>query len=267
MKRTCFTLIEILVVIAVIALLTAILLPSLQNSRQQAKAVVCSSNIKQLVLGLVTYETENETFPHALDGTRLEPPPGGFAGYFQYDRPGWWWFHHITDYSIEDSVRASIILCPSRQIKNSELEGNVLCGNYGVNQSVCKSSGGRENHAEFIGRPLRSSDISRPCETLLIVDSGYSMINWWHATDVPPAILGNTIEDTAYVPGLWINEERALWSGQEWDAINGRHPNKSVNIGFADAHISRTKADDLFVEKTNDRYKNLWPLWEPIKSK
>jgi len=261
MKWRAFTLIELLVVIGIIALLTAILIPSLQYSRQNAKAVLCSSNIKQIVLGFALYETENETFPYALDTTPTYPPPGGYPGNFMYDRPGWWWFHYIIDYSKQDSE--SVIWCPSRQIKDSRLKYNVLCGNYGVNQSICKSSHGRESQAEFIGKPLHSSDILHPSQTLLIVDSGYSMINWWHATDAPPESPGSTIEDAAYIPGLWINEDKSLWPGQEDDAIYGRHPNKTVNVGFADGQASRVKADFFFVEKTGDIYKNLRPLWLP----
>ncbi len=71
------------------------------------------------------------------------------------------------------------------------------------------------------------------------------------------------IADTAYIPGLEINEERDLLVGQLQDAINGRHPNKMVNMGFADGHISRTKADSLLVEKTSDGYKNRRPFWAP----
>ena len=263
MRRPCFTLIELLIVIAIMALLMAILIPSLRNSRRHAKAVLCSSNIKQLFLGLAIYENENGILPHAFDNTPMNPPPGGYPGNIAYDRTGWWWFNYISDYSKKDRGKKAALWCPSRQIKNIELKDYVLHGNYGANLSICKSSQGKQSHAEFIGMPLCSSNISRPAETLLIVDSGYSMINWWHATESPPAVLGDVIEDTAYIPGLWINKERDLWPGQEEDAIYGRHPNKTVNVGFADSHVSRIKADGLFVEKTGDGYKNKSPLWVP----
>ncbi len=262
MKGAGFTLIELLMVIAILALIIALLIPSLQNSRQHTKAVLCGSNIRQLVSGLFMYETDHQTFPYGYH-FRPTPPPGGYPGYLQYDRIGWWWFNYITDYSRSDYDKDSIIWCPSRKVKNTKLKNNVLCGNYGVNQSICKSSSGRNSHAEFVGTPLRSSDIRRPGETLLVVDSGYSMINWWHVTDVPPIAFGSTIEDCAYVPGLEINKDKKLWPGQEQDAINGRHPNKTVNVGFADGHVSRTKADKLLVEKTGDTYKNRSPLWLP----
>jgi len=262
MKRSCFTLIELLVVIATLTLLIAILLPSLHISRRHAKALLCSSNIKQLVLGLIMYETENDTFPYAFDESPLDPPLGGYAGNSAYDRMGWWWFNYTSNYSRKNKGKKAALWCPSRRIGDLKFD-YVLHGNYGVNQSVCKSSRGRKSHAEFIGTPLSSSDVPHPSQTLLIVDSGYSLISWWHVTDVPPVLLDSTIEDTAFVPGLWINKDKNLWPGQELDAINGRHPKKNVNVGFADGHVNRTKADDLFIEKTEAGYKNRIPLWLP----
>jgi len=262
MKSTGFTLIELLVVISIIALLMAILAPVSQIARQQARTALCGSNIKQLTLGLFVYETENQILPYGFHNT-LTPPPGGYPGGSAYDRMGWWWFNYIGGLYNKADSKKSVLHCPSKRLRNPKLKNNILCGNYGVNQSICKSSIGRERDAEFIGTPLRSGHISRAAETLLILDSGYSIITWWHATDAPPVSPGSTIEDTAYIPGLWINKERDLWDGQEQDAINGRHPNKTVNVGFVDGHISRVKADDLFVEKTNNGYKNRSPLWLP----
>jgi prepilin-type processing-associated H-X9-DG protein len=264
MKRSSFTLVELLVVVATIALIMAVLVPVLRSSRLRAKAVLCGSNIKQLIVGLMMYETENETLPHAFDRPpHGSPPPGGYPGGSIYDKMGWWWFNYMDGYFSKDKGERTVLCCPSKQIRNPRLKNNILCANYGVNQSICKSSSGRESHSEFIGKPLRTGNISHSGQTLLVADSGYSMITWWHATNTPPVSPGSTIEDTAYIPGLWINKERDLWPGQEQDAINGRHPNKTVNVGFVDGHISRVKADDLFVEKTNNGYKNRSPLWLP----
>jgi len=269
MRRPSFTLVELLVVVATIAFLIAISLPSLHSSRQQAKAVLCSSNVRQLTFGLLMYETQNQTLPYGfnakrdINGNPIQPP-GGYPGNANFDRKGWWWFNYVSDYSKKDKGKKAALWCPARQIENIELEGYVLHGNYGVNQSICKQSQGRPNQAEFIGMPLSINEIPRPGETLLIMDSGYSIISWWHATDEPPVSLGNTfIEDTAYIPGLKINKDRELWPGQEKDAIYGRHPNKTVNVGFVDSHVSHIKADYLFVEKTGDGYKNKSPLWVP----
>ncbi len=265
MKRSCFTLTELLVVIALITLLTAVLLPLLRSSRQQVKAALCSSNIKQLTFGLLLYETQNQTLPYGFDNTPMKSPPGGYPGNLAYDRTGWWWFNFIEGFYEKSGNERTVVRCPSKQLNDSRLKSNILCGNYGVNRTLCKSFDDRQLHREeFVGAPLCSDDVPYPDRTLLIVDSGYSLISWWHAADVPPVSLGNTIiEDTAYVPDLKINKDRNLWSGQRQDAIDGRHPNRTVNAGFADGHVSRKKADDLFVEKTADDYKNKTPLWAP----
>lgn len=57
-ERQAFTLIEVLVVVAILALLVAILLPSLQKARAQSRRTVCLSNLHQLSIGLYTYQAD-----------------------------------------------------------------------------------------------------------------------------------------------------------------------------------------------------------------
>jgi prepilin-type processing-associated H-X9-DG protein len=208
------------------------------------------------------YETENQTFPYGFSYV-FTPPPGGYSGNLAYDRLGWWWFDYASDCLGRNKGKKTSLWCPSRRIRDSLLD-HVLHSNYGVNRSVCKSPEDiQPKEEDFFGTPSRSSDVSHPGQTLLIVDSGYSIISWWHVADVPPVLLGGTIQDAAYVPGLEINKNKQLWPGQESDAIDGRHPNRTVNVGFVDGHVDRTKADSLLVEKTGDGYKNRVPLWLP----
>ena len=262
MKRPCFTLVELLVVISIIALLVALLIPVLESSKQQAKAVLCNSNIKQLMADLLMYESDNQRFPYGFYNT-YTPPPGGYPGNIAFDKFGWWWFNYISDF-IGKRSKSTTLWCPSRRIKDPKFDF-VLHGNYGVNRSICKSSDDMQrNREEFVGKPLGSNDIPHPAQTLLIVDSGYSIIDWWHVTDIPPIALDiNNIEDTAYVPGLEINRDKDLRLAQQEDAVKGRHPNKTVNVGFADGHSERKRAIDLFIEKKDDAYMNRSPLWSP----
>ena len=265
MRRFGLTVIELILVIGIITVLFALLVPSLQMSRLQAKAAVCMSNIRQLNSVFSMYVNDSGRFPYGFDNPLpLNPPAGGYAGLSQYDRRGWW-FNYIEGFYEINMGSKTVLQCPSKQIKQPKLKDDILCGNYGVNLSICRMSTGSVNQNEFVDQPRWCSEVFRPAQTLLIVDSGYAIISWWHAADVPPVTLGNAqIQDTAYVPGLSINRQRQLWSGQEIDAFYGRHPQMTVNVGFADGHVARNKAEDLLVKKTADgHYQNRYPLWTP----
>ncbi len=106
LSRKGFTLIELLVVIAIIAILAAILFPVFAQAREKARATSCLSNLKQLGLGLIQYNQDNdEAFPRSQANTEgwAEPifpyvktaavykcpddpsPQGGVGGGFIYD--------------------------------------------------------------------------------------------------------------------------------------------------------------------------------------
>ncbi len=108
--RTGFTLVELLVVVAIIALLISILLPSIESAREQARTVVCSTRLKDINNALQIYANLYEDWLPGSPGTSGVPLQllSGFAD-AATDTPGpllqnWDWQTPLAVYALGYSL-------------------------------------------------------------------------------------------------------------------------------------------------------------------
>ena len=75
MRHKGLSLIEILVVIAIIAILLTIVVPALQKCKKQGKDLVCANNLRQLGIAVSIYAQEKTAYPEGFCGDDTCHPP------------------------------------------------------------------------------------------------------------------------------------------------------------------------------------------------
>jgi prepilin-type processing-associated H-X9-DG protein len=97
--RLGFSLFELLVIIAVIAILLGLLLPAVQKTREAAARMQCQNNLKQITLAMHNINDTNNRIPPVFGDFPAEGSPGTY-------------FFHILPYIEQDNL-----------YKNSQVEG------------------------------------------------------------------------------------------------------------------------------------------------
>jgi prepilin-type N-terminal cleavage/methylation domain-containing protein/prepilin-type processing-associated H-X9-DG protein len=244
-----FTLIELLVVIAIIAILAAILFPVFAQARAKARQATCTSNLKQISLGLMMYAQDYDETLCPVYTWPMPTPPPDTGQYFVPSERSWAWYDIVESYLKKGKA---LHLCPSGWDKNP----SYFFGNYGINRMISHAiSNGSRAPSTF----MRAAGVTtmtlpmfdRPADIYWVMDGAA------YALDYGDVRTGRA---NWFLPGAQVNRDRHrntptyYPANQVSDALEGRH-NRRVNVVYVDGHVKSTDPDVMI-----DRYDNWFPL-------
>lgn len=225
MKKDFFTLIELLIVVAIIGLLLTLLLPSLAKARETARKAVCASNQAQLGRAINSYVINNDQYMPASTGPGKKKDgvlrKGGNRAHYKL---------HLLPYLEAKGKTAPVFDCPSSKLKELPFIGNDVNGGIAYSREYGEMyfgthTGSGENHDGVI----KMTFINEPSETVATGDT-----------------IDSPIEEKVV---------RCLWkpSMKPNTVIVGNRHSKGINVLWVDLSVRWKSQNSLRSGKNNNR--------------
>ena len=222
--RSAFTLIEMLVVIAIIALLAAIITPSISRALEGAKSTQCVSNLRQVGVALTAYSLDNRGYLPAAGSWGGQTAPTWFITLSPYLGD------EVSDIRDQD-IAAITRSCPSWEGRR-DLNERARRTKPGFGMNLHPRAGSSLNPQPNSSGPVLNGprviglgDLDAPSRTILLGDSSD-----WHLS----------LQGGNWVNGTWWTD-----SGNVTGYYSG-HPTRHrgrANYMMADSSVAKLRPD------------------------
>ena len=254
-RRRGFTLVEILVVIAIISVLIALLMPAVQHSREAARATQCRNNLKQMGVAIHNFYDQRQELPpsrnydHYMTWAFLILPYMESVNLFDD------WDPKKKYYYQTDEARLTPIpqyTCPSRRDPMESTDGDDILSPHETSPHVpgitadyaCSAGYGpgwnwiHSKGAMIMGRattipPTPDGDFAPP---------GATLEQWKSRTSFND--LTDGVSNTILIGEKHVRPTQYGIAQEDGAIYNGDHPGSFARCGGPGARIARDRFDD-----------------------